>query len=155
MNNETEVNYVEIPLGGVLGAGKYAKVSPEDYPLLSQYSWHINKNGYAITKVKGRHKAMHRMVTGTTNPYVFVDHHDKDRLNNTRENLSEMTPKENANNMKSNVKIEAFGEEKNIGQWVEDDRCEVSYAAFYNRLKKGIHPEVAMLKNGNRRSIDE
>ena len=35
----------------------------------------------------------------------------------------------------------------------EDDRCEVSYAAFYNRLKKGIDPEVAMRKNGNKRSI--
>ena len=97
---------------------------------------------------------MHRMVLGTTNPYVFVDHVDKDRLNNTRENLRELTPKENANNMKSNVKIEAFGEEKNIGQWVEDERCEVSYAAFYNRLKKGIDPEEAMQKNGNRRALD-
>jgi len=143
-----------IYLGGVLGAGQHAEVSPEDYPIISQYSWHLNKNGYAITKVKGRHRAMHRMVTGTLNPYVFVDHLDKNRLNNIRDNLREMTPKENANNMKSNVKIEAFGEEKNIGQWVEDSRCEVSYAAFYNRLKKGIDPESAMKKNGNKRQLD-
>ena len=94
------------------------------------------------------------MVLGTLSPYVFVDHEDNDRLNNTRENLRELTPKENANNMKSNVKIEAFGEEKNIGQWIDDKRCEVSYAAFYNRLKKGIDPETAMKKGGNRRSID-
>ena len=146
--------YFEIYLGGVLGAGQFAKVSPEDYPLISQHSWHLNKAGYAITKIKGRHKAMHRMVLGTQNPYVFVDHVDKDRLNNARENLREMTPKENANNMKSNVKIEAFGEEKNVGQWVEDPRCEVSYAAFYNRLQKGIDPEDAMQKNGNKRALD-
>ena len=92
-----------IYLGGVLGAGKHAIVSLEDYPLLSQYSWHLNKSGYAITKIKGRHKAMHRMVLGTTNPYVFVDHVDKDRLNNTRENLRELTPKENANAMYINA----------------------------------------------------
>tara|TARA_R110002110_G_scaffold116900_4_gene288886 strand:+ start:320 stop:778 length:459 start_codon:yes stop_codon:yes gene_type:complete len=147
-------NYTEVYLGGVLAAGKFAKVSVEDYPLVSQHSWHLNKAGYAITKIKGRHKAMHRMVLGTANPYVFVDHADNDRLNNTRENLREMTPKENANNMKSNVKIEAFGEEKNVGQWVEDPRCEVSYAAFYNRLKKGIDPEDAMQKNGNKRALD-
>ena len=145
--------YFEIHLNGILWAGKAAKVSPEDFALLNQHSWHVNQNGYAVTKVKGRQKAMHRMVTGTQSPYIFVDHADNDRLNNTRENLREMTPKENANNMKSNVKIEAFGEEKNIGEWVEDDRCEVSYAAFYNRLKKGIDPEVAMTKNGNKRSI--
>tara|TARA_R100000808_G_scaffold6372_3_gene18971 strand:- start:1209 stop:1661 length:453 start_codon:yes stop_codon:yes gene_type:complete len=145
--------YFEIHLNGILGAGKSAKVSPEDFALLSQYSWHVNQNGYAVTKIKGRQKAMHRMVTGTQSPYIFVDHADNDRLNNTRENLREMTPKENANNMKSNVKIEAFGEEKNIGEWVEDDRCEVSYAAFYNRLKKGIDPEVAMTKNGSKRGI--
>ena len=145
--------YFEIHLNGILGAGKAAKVSPEDFALLNQHSWHVNQNGYAVTKVKGRQKAMHRMVTGTQSPYIFVDHADNDRLNNTRENLREMTPKENANNKKSNVKIEAFGEEKNIGEWVEDERCEVSYAAFYNRLKKGIDPEVAMTKNGNKRSI--
>ena len=145
--------YFEIHLNGILGAGKAAKVSPEDFALLNQHSWHVNQNGYAVTKVKGRQKAMHRMVTGTQSPYIFVDHADNDRLNNTRENLREMTPKEYANNMKSNVKIEAFGEEKNIGEWVEDERCEVSYAAFYNRLKKGIDPEVAMTKNGNKRSI--
>jgi len=145
--------HFEIYLGGILGAGQFAKVSPEDYPLISQHSWHLNKAGYAITKVKGQHRAMHRMVLGTSNPYVFVDHIDKDRLNNTRNNLRELTPKENANNMKSNVKIAAFGEEKNIGQWVEDPRCEVSYAAFYNRLNKGIDPETAMKKNGNKREI--
>lgn len=145
--------YFEIHLNGILGAGKAAKVSPEDFALLNQHSWHVNQNGYAVTKVKGRQKAMHRMVTGTQSPYIFVDHADNDRLNNTRENLREMTPKENANNMKSNVKIEAFGEEKNIGEWVEDERCEVSYAAFYNRLKKGIDPEVAMTKNGSKRGI--
>ena len=147
-------SYAEIYLGGVLGAGKFAKVSVEDYPLISQHSWHLNKAGYAITKIKGRHRAMHRMVLGTQNPYMFVDHADNDRLNNTRENLREITPKENANNMKSNVKIEAFGEEKNVGQWVEDPRCEVSYAAFYNRLQKGIDPECAMQKNGNKRALD-
>tara|TARA_R110000744_G_scaffold30200_1_gene71566 strand:+ start:211 stop:777 length:567 start_codon:yes stop_codon:yes gene_type:complete len=150
----TKESAVHIYLGGVLGAGKHAAVSEEDYPLLSQYSWHLNNSGYAITKIKGRHKAMHRVVLGTVSPYVFVDHIDQDRLNNTRDNLRELSPKENANNMKSNVKIEAFGEEKNVGQWVEDPRCEVSYAAFYNRLKKGIDPEEAMQKNGNRRALD-
>ena len=94
------------------------------------------------------------MVLGTQNPYIFVDHVDNDRLNNTRSNLREMTPKENANNMKSNVKIEAFGEEKNIAEWVDDERCEVSYAAFYNRLNKGINPEDAMQKNGNKRALE-
>ena len=146
-------NYAEIHLGGVAGAGKHARVSTEDYPLLMKYKWHLNKNGYAITKVQGRHKAMHRLVMGTISPYTFVDHIDRDRLNNTRDNLRELTPKENANNMKSNVKIAAFGEEKNIAEWVDDKRCEVSYAAFYNRLNKGVDPEVAMQKNGNKRSI--
>jgi hypothetical protein len=149
-----EKMYFEIPLKGIVGAGQYAKVSPEDYEWLMQNSWHMNQNGYAISKINGRHKAMHRMVTNTQSPYVFVDHQDGDRLNNVRDNLREMTPKENANNMKSNVKIWAFGEEKNIGQWVDDERCEVSYAAFYNRLKKGIDPEDAMSKNGSKRGLE-
>ena len=151
----TSETYVEIPLGGINGAGKYIKVSPEGYAWLARYSWHLNKNGYAVTKIDGKHKSMHRMVAEVTDSYIFVDHIDNDRLNNTKGNLRRYTPKENANNMKSNVKIEAFGESKNISQWTEDSRCEVSYAALYNRLNKGIHPETAMKKNGSRRGISE
>jgi hypothetical protein len=63
MKSDTTDNYVEISLGGVLGAGKFAKVSPEDYPMISQYSWHINHKGYAITKVNARHTAKQRLIT--------------------------------------------------------------------------------------------
>ena len=147
--------HLEIHIGGINGAGKFTKVDPSDYVWLSRFSWHLNKNGYAVTKINGKHKSMHRMVAEVTDPYIFVDHVDKDRLNNTKKNLRRYTPKENANNMKSNVKIEAFGESKNISQWTEDSRCEVSYAALYNRLNKGIDPETAMKKNGSRRGIDE
>jgi len=146
---------LEIPIGGINGAGKFAMVNVGDFVWLSRYSWHLNKNGYAVTKINGRHKLMHRMVAEVTDPYMFVAHIDNDRLNNDRKNLRTSTPKETANNMKSNVKIAAFGEEKNISQWVEDERCEVSYAAFYNRLNKGIDPELAMQKNGNKRGLSE
>jgi hypothetical protein len=146
---------LEIPISGINGAGKFTRVNTGDFVWLSRFSWHLNKNGYAVTKINGRHKLMHRMVAEVTDPYIFVDHIDNDRLNNARKNLRKYTPKENANNMKSNVKIAAFGEEKNISQWVEDKRCEVSYAAFYNRLNKGIDPEMAMQKNGNKRGLSE
>ena len=45
-------------------------------------------------------------------------------------------------------------EEKNIAEGVDDKRCEVSYAAFYNRLNKGIDPEAAMQKNGSKRQLE-
>ena len=50
MTNNVD-NVARIYLGGVLGAGKHALVSIEDFPLLSKYSWHLNKSGYAITKI--------------------------------------------------------------------------------------------------------
>ena len=40
-------------------------------------------------------------------------------------------------------------------EWLDDERCEVSYAAFYNSLNKGIDPETAMKKKGNKRALGE
>ena len=70
----SDERYVEIPLGGVSGAGLYARVAPEDYALVSRYKWHINTNGYAVTKINGKHRSMHRMVADVHDPQVFVDH---------------------------------------------------------------------------------
>lgn len=147
----SDERYVEIPLGGVSGAGLYARVAPEDYALVSRYKWHINTNGYAVTKINGKHRSMHRMVADVHDPQVFVDHVDQNRLNNTRNNLRRMTPKENANNMSTNRKVDAFGEEKTVSEWADDDRCKVSYSILYARIYKGWEPELALTQVGDDR----
>ncbi len=140
---------MKIWLTGIHGAGKAAEVDTEDYELVSKYSWHL-RDGYAVTKMKrpdGKRVTlqMHRLVMGTTDPYVIVDHKDQNRLNNVRSNLREVTPKENANNMVTNRHLTAFGETKTMAQWAEDPRCSVSYYCLSGRLAAGFPVEISIL----------
>jgi len=137
-------NALEIPLGGINGAGRFAKVSPGDYERLMRHSWYY-RDGYALTKIQGKEKRMHRIVLDVDDPDVIVDHKDRDRLNNTRENLRAYTLIQNANNRVDNVFIDCFGESKTIAQWSRDPRCQVSYNVLRARIYKGIEPWCAIL----------
>jgi hypothetical protein len=88
---------------------------------------------------------MHRLITGTTDPFVIVDHKDRDRLNNTRDNLREFTPKQNANNMATNRRLKAFGEERTMAEWADDPRCSVSYFCLAGRIAMGFPVELSIL----------
>lgn len=104
--------YMEIPLS----QGLVARVSPQDYPRLSQYKWCVcfegsSRKPYAVrfielerlkdNKRRKRKIKMHREVLGLPRQYEpgfgLVSHHeDGDGLNNTRENLRAVTFTENA-----------------------------------------------------------
>jgi hypothetical protein len=75
---------VRVPLGN----GGVALVSPEDAELVLNwpYSWHEN-GGYATANADGCKKRvrMHRLIMG--NPPCQVDHRNRNRLDNRRDNL--------------------------------------------------------------------
>ena len=73
------MDYIQVPLGGVSGYGKFAKVSKEDYGLVMRRSWHF-REGYAITKIGKKTIRMHRYVLNVTDPEQLVDHINRDRL---------------------------------------------------------------------------
>ena len=69
-----------------------AIVDDEDYAMLSQWKWRAGgKRGklYAIRTESGTQKTiwMHREVLGVRDESLDVDHKDRNRLNNKRENL--------------------------------------------------------------------
>ena len=73
-------------------------ISEEDVEKVSKYEWHKDKQtGYWYTYVNGKKLYLHRYITNnsTKNP---TDHIDKNKDNNTRENLRICTYKENARN---------------------------------------------------------
>jgi hypothetical protein len=135
---------LEIRLNGANAGGKFAKVSSQDYESVKRHSWYY-REGYALTKVRGKEIRMHRFVMNVTDPNLIVDHKDRDRLNNTRENLRVVSLLENANNRVDNVFIECFGESKTISEWSRDERCVVGYDVLRGRLRRGVPAWAAIL----------
>ena len=73
-------------------------ISEEDVEKVEKYDWHKDKQtGYWYTYSNGKKTYLHRYITNnsTKNP---TDHIDKNKDNNTRENLRICTCEENARN---------------------------------------------------------
>ena len=77
---------------------------PEDYPLISGYTWNLNiRHGYAQTRERlGRTNLtpifMHRLVMGAQGFVDVVDHIDGNKLNNRKANLRLCSRSQNYHN---------------------------------------------------------
>jgi hypothetical protein len=58
----------------------------------------------------------------------------------------------NGNNKRNNVKVTAFGEEKNLAQWARDPRCLIPEQILRVRIWAGWEPERAMTTLSRRQS---
>lgn len=89
-----------------LTKGLFALIDQEDLPKIQAWKWHISfrkrdHTMYAarsITLPDGRRSKimMHRVILETPG---FIDHKDRNGLNNTRENLRPATPGQNNHNI--------------------------------------------------------
>lgn len=90
-----------------LTQGKFTIVDDEDFTLLSQWKWKYhrdrNNGGYAVRTdySKGRRNgktiAMHRVLFPDI-PGLHVDHINRDKLDNRKENLRRCTKSDNQHN---------------------------------------------------------
>ena len=102
----------------------------EDYNLIKKYIWYIGKDGYVVThnpnkNMEGEHKLirMHRFVLGITDDNLQVDHKDRVRNNNRKENLRIVTPQQNMMNCGKQTdsiysKYKGVCYHKNAKKWV-------------------------------------
>ena len=86
-------------------SGGKVLVSDEDYDRVNQFSnWYVfNNNGilYAARNVRDPNHhliLMHRFILGATDPKVFVDHINRNGLDNQRENIRLCSRKNNSRN---------------------------------------------------------
>lgn len=84
----------------LINSSDRAKVSAKDYKFLSQFRWRINCGGYVERSNDGT--LLHRLITGINSTEIVVDHVDRDKLNNTRDNLRPATFLENSYNRTKN-----------------------------------------------------
>lgn len=88
-----------------LSQGKVALVDDEDFEYLNQWKWaaYKSKNSFYAGRAEmknGKCKTilMHRVILKITEKKIFIDHRDRNGLNNQRYNLREATHKQNQSN---------------------------------------------------------
>jgi len=77
-----------------LAKGIVALVDDEDFDFLNQWKWHYSGAGKR-KYVRRRHILMHRLILSGAK---LVDHKNGNTLDNTRNNLRDVTPSQNARN---------------------------------------------------------
>lgn len=89
----------------ILTKGAFATIDREDFDKVKSYKWSLSSNGYAVrgVKIKGTRKTnivlMHREILGLTiQESPQVDHINRNKLDNRRENLRPATASTNALN---------------------------------------------------------
>lgn len=86
-----------------LTQNKVALVDDEDFERLSQYKWHaikIHRSWYARRAANGKRIYMHRELINTEQGY-FIDHINRNGLDNRRQNIRACSISENNRNTSS------------------------------------------------------
>lgn len=94
-----------------LSQGKFATVNECDWPALAGRKWYAVVNGKCEYAVSHRRKndpliLMHRLILGT--PKGWIDHKNRNGLDNRRSNLRPATPRQNAINTVKKAGISGF-----------------------------------------------
>lgn len=74
-----------------------------DYDKVKNYPISINEYGYAKITVNNKNMRLHRYLLDATDPLIFVDHIDHNKLNNSRSNLRLSNAKLNSQNKTKRV----------------------------------------------------
>ena len=67
----------------------------EDYDKIKDYSWSANTDGYMYSTCDDEYILMHRLIIDENNPEMQVDHFNRNRKDNRKENLKSVTPQHN------------------------------------------------------------
>lgn len=70
------------------GDTRCVKIDKEDYDKIKYYTCYINTDGYVLVSAENNKSIrLHRFIMNVTDPTIYIDHIDSDKLNNTKKNL--------------------------------------------------------------------
>jgi hypothetical protein len=154
-----------------LNHGATAIVDDDDYERLKEYTYSINNNGYArryskelsIKRSKVSCILMHRDIMGIPPLGLFVDHINRNRLDNRKSNLRFVTRKQNNANRSKNknkpstskylgvsydpsrkkwkAQISHYNKNRFIGRYSTEEEAAIAY----NNAAKYYHGQYANL----------
>lgn len=141
---------------------KQGFLSQEDYDLCSR-SFNLNSEGYArIGSVKVHRLIMERILKSKIEPNKVVDHINRNRLDNRRENLRLCNISENAKNVgkqKGTSKFKGVSWKSSRNKWYSQIKLngkvkylglfdsELDAATAYNNAARLYHGNFAALNN--------
>ena len=67
----------------------------EDYDKIKNYSWYSNHDGYMCSSENNKQIIMHRLIMDIEDINVQVDHFNRNRKDNRKENLKYLSPQHN------------------------------------------------------------
>ena len=67
----------------------------EDYDKIKNYYWYSNHDGYMCSSENKKEIIMHRLIMDENNPEMQVDHFNRNKKDNRKENLKSVTPQHN------------------------------------------------------------
>ena len=84
----------------ITSGGDVILVDIADREMIEKYSWCVSKTGYAVANIRGKVTKMHRYILGIQEkPDIYVDHRNRNPLDNRRKNLRFCSQTENLRNV--------------------------------------------------------
>ena len=133
---------------------------PEDHEMISQFTWSLNAQGYAVTWKDGRTVLMHRLLLNIDDPHIHCDHINHIGIDNRRSNLRACTPSQNQHNRRKQKSSTSHkGVTRFEGKYFTQIRCDNIYyylglyrsertaARVYDQAARRLHGCFAYTNN--------
>lgn len=93
-------NYAELKIYNKKDECFISKIDLEDIDIISKHKWYLNSSGYFISKIEDKTITLHKFLIGNklTEIHNTIDHKDRNKLNNMRNNLRVVSINENSYN---------------------------------------------------------
>lgn len=116
---------------------KYTKVDTIYYDLIRKHCWIFSNRWYAVASINNKTVKLHTFITW----YNFIDHKNRDRLDNRQDNLVDSNSKLNNRNSSNNIMIIYNWKEQCLMDWSIE--LDINYDALRARLNRNWSIERA------------